>query len=55
MEDQETQRQRQLLVENSTVSELGSLKHPFDIPMPKFNKKNRSTSRPAGKEQERSV
>ena len=43
MEDQETQKERQKLVQNNTVSELASLKSPFDIPLPKF-KKNRSKS-----------
>ena len=44
VENQELQRERQKLVETSTVSELASLKGPLDIPMPKFRSKNRSKS-----------
>ncbi|XP_059092500.1 uncharacterized protein LOC131887810 isoform X3 [Tigriopus californicus] len=43
MEDQDLQRIRQLTVERNTPSELASLSHPFDIPLPKF-RKNRSKS-----------
>ena len=43
-EDQDLQRIRQRTVQNNTVSELASLNHPFDIPLPKFGK-NRSQSR----------
>ena len=52
MENQELQRERQKLVETSTVSELASLRHPLDIPMPKFRSKNRSRSEDGNREKE---
>ena len=51
-ENQELQRERQKLVETSTVSELASLRHPLDIPMPKFRSKNRSRSEDGNREKE---
>ena len=53
MENQELQRERQKLVETSTVSELASLRHPLDIPMPKFRSKNRSKSEEDHKDREK--
>lgn len=44
MEDQETQRARQTLVQRSTISELSAMKNPFDIPLPKFKSSKRSKS-----------
>ena len=41
-EDPTVQRERALLVKNSTPGELGNLKHPLDIPMPKFRSRNKS-------------
>ena len=39
-ENEEVQRQRAELVKNCTVSELASLKHPLDIPLPKLRSRN---------------
>ena len=52
VENQELQRERQRLVETTTVSELASLKGPLDIPMPKFRSKNRSRSEDGNREKE---
>ena len=43
-EDQETQKERQFIVEHFTPSELAQLSGPWDIPLPKFRSKNRSKS-----------
>lgn len=42
-EDQEVQRERAMIVKNSTPMELGNLRHPLDIPLPKLRGRNRST------------
>lgn len=39
IEDVEVQKARQLLTQNMKPSELGNLRHPLDIPMPKFKSK----------------
>lgn len=49
VEDVDVQKARQLMVERKTPSELASLAHPFDIPLPKFRSANRSKSRDAKK------
>ena len=54
VENQELQRERQKLVETTTVSELASLKGPLDIPMPKFRSKNRSKSEDRSKKRSKS-
>ena len=41
-EDPDVQRQRALIVKNTTPGELGNLKHPLDIPLPKFRSRNKS-------------
>lgn len=41
-EDPVVQRERALLVKNNTPGALGNLKHPLDIPMPKFRSRNKS-------------
>ena len=53
VENQALQRERQKLVETSTVSELASLKGPLDIPMPKFRSQNRSKSEEDHKDREK--
>ena len=49
-ENEEVQRERALLVQNYTVSELASMKHPLDIPLPKFKSRNKSADRSKAKE-----
>lgn len=39
VEDVDTQKARQLLTEKMTPIQLGNLKHPLDIPLPKINLK----------------
>ena len=38
VEDVDTQKARQLLTEKMTPTQLGNLKHPLDIPLPKMKK-----------------
>ena len=37
------QKERALIVKNFTPAELGNLKHPLDIPMPKLRSRNKSS------------
>ena len=48
-EDPTVQRERALIVKNSTPGELGNLKHPLDIPMPKLRSRNKSADATAKK------
>merc|ERR1712020_544443 len=48
-EDPVVQKERALIVKNSTPGELGNLKHPLDIPMPKFRSRNKSAEATAKK------
>ena len=48
-EDPAVQRERALIVKNSTPSELGNLRHPLDIPMPKLRSRNKSAEASAKK------
>merc|ERR1712088_1153311 len=48
-EDPDVQRERALLVKNNTPGELGNLRHPLDIPMPKFRSRNKSAEAAAKK------
>ena len=48
-EDPDVQRERALLVKNNTPGQLGNLKHPLDIPMPKFRSRNKSAEASAKK------
>ena len=48
-EDPAVQRERALIVKNSTPGELGNLKHPLDIPMPKLRSRNKSSEATAKK------
>ena len=41
-ENEEVQRLRAELVKNRTVSELASMRHPLDIPLPKLRSRNKS-------------
>ena len=57
-EDPDVQRERALIVQNSTPAELGNLKHPLDIPMPKFRSRNKSaeaSAKKASKTEEKDV
>ena len=38
VEDQETQKVRQLLTQQKSPTELGNLRHPLDIPLPKIKR-----------------
>ena len=48
-EDPAVQRERALIVKNSTPGELGNLRHPLDIPMPKLRSRNKSAEATAKK------
>ena len=48
-EDPAVQRERALIVKNSTPGELGNLRHPLDIPMPKLRSRNKSSEATAMK------
>ena len=48
-EDPDVQRERALIVKNKTPGELGNLKSPLDIPMPKFRSRNKSAEATAKK------
>ena len=41
VEEVDVQKARALLVEKKTPSQLAAMKHPFDIPLPKFRSKSR--------------
>ena len=48
-EDPIVQRERAAIVKNSTPGELGNLRHPLDIPMPKLRSRNKSAEATAKK------
>ena len=44
VEDVEVQKARQLLTQSKSPSELGNLRHPLDIPLPKMKRKEKPES-----------
>ena len=50
VEDVDVQKARQLITQKQTPAELGNLKHPLDIPLPKFKSSSKAAATTEDKE-----